>query len=96
VRIVKVLVYEKGALSMGGVTPASERAEPEENEKSLSTVKADQYRVEPPTKPAPPKPPEAPKDEKPSDAKPADGDKPADDKPADAKPEGDAPPGGGN
>jgi cyclophilin family peptidyl-prolyl cis-trans isomerase len=62
VKIVKVLVYEKGALSQGDVTPATTRAEVEESEKSLSTVKADQFREEPPAQPA---------GDKPIDAKPA-------------------------
>jgi cyclophilin family peptidyl-prolyl cis-trans isomerase len=86
VRIVKVLVYEKGALSAGDVTPSPTRAEVEESEKSLSTVKADQFREEPPTKPAPPKPPEKPADDKPADEP----------KPADEKPAGETAPGGGN
>ncbi len=72
VRIVKVLVYEKGTLATGDVTPAPQKAMVEDSEKSLSTVKPDQFKVEPPAKPAaaPPTPPK-PTDEKPAGEKPA-------------------------
>jgi hypothetical protein len=93
VRIVKVLVYEKGALSTGDVTPVPERAEVEEAERSLSTVESDRYRVEAPPRPAAPKPPaDAPKDpETPKDADAPKDEKPADEKPGDAKPDGETP-----
>ena len=49
-RIVKVLVYKNGTLQEPA-KPAAGRATVEQSERSLSTVKADRYKEEPPVKP---------------------------------------------
>jgi cyclophilin family peptidyl-prolyl cis-trans isomerase len=58
VEIVKVLVYEGGALLAPLGEPAPSKAAAEESEQRLDAVKADQYRVPAPTRPLPPPPDE--------------------------------------
>ena len=79
VQIVKVLVYKDGKLQQASEGASPHRVAAEASERTLSSVKADRYKAEPPVKPSPDKPGEG------DDKKPADdaGDKPADDKPAD-------------
>lgn len=78
VKIVKALVYKGGTLWEGAdVTPIPERVAPDESEKALSTLKVDQYKVEPPAPPATEKKPE---DDKPAGGTDATGNVPPDGK----------------
>jgi cyclophilin family peptidyl-prolyl cis-trans isomerase len=56
VRIVKALVYKDGALVVGDGPPLPTKVAPDDTEKSLGTLKADAYRVEPPAPATPPAP----------------------------------------
>lgn len=51
VKIIKVLVYEDGALKKSGEGVLETKAKPEDGESQLSSVKTDGYKQEPPVKP---------------------------------------------